>query len=185
MNTYSGHFNWLKLPEDNHILQFYPDDDVLLRYLQEFIHPGLVNEETCIVIATKAHAEMLNKGLASKGIDLQAVRDRGLYITLDARQTLDKFMRGGMPDWNLFSDTIGALLAKATLNGKSVRAYGEMVALLWEDNNPDAVLELENFWNDMGKTYEFSLYCGYPARRFSAENAEMAAQVHKRHSLAI
>lgn len=179
----ASHFDWLKLPANDHVLQFYPDDDVLIRYLREFIYSGLANNEPCIVIATKAHIEMLNNGLVSKGIDLKAVRDKGIYIMLDARQTLDKFMKDGLPDWNLFSNTIGSLLGESAGGRKAVRAYGEMVALLWEDKNPDAVLELEKFWNDMAKIYNFSLYCGYPARKFSGEHAEMALDIRKHHSI--
>lgn len=185
MNAYSSQFNWLKQPSKNHILQFYPDDDVLIRYLQEFIYPGLVNQEACIVIATEAHIEMLDKRLMSKGIDLRAARAKELYVTADARQTLAKFMKAGMPDWNLFSNTVSALLDKPSVGGKPIRAYGEMVALLWEDNNPAAVLELEKFWEDMVERYSFSLFCGYPARNFGSKHAKIASEIHKHHSIVI
>ena len=40
--------------------------------------------------------------------------------------------------------------------------YGEVVALLWAAGHVNAALELEGFWNELGREIPFSLYCGYP-----------------------
>ena len=46
--------------------------------------------------------------------------------------------------------------------GRPVRAYGEMVALLWDDGLVNAAIQLEAMWNELGRAHSFSLFCGYP-----------------------
>ena len=48
--------------------------------------------------------------------------------------------------------------------------YGEIVAVLWAAGHVNAALELEGFWNELGREIPFSLYCGYP--RQSVESSQ-------------
>jgi hypothetical protein len=45
---------------------------------------------------------------------------------------------------------------------KRVMAFGEMVALLCAQGRPGAALRLEWMWNELLKTHNFLLRCGYP-----------------------
>ena len=58
---------------------------------------------------------------------------------------------------------IGGLIRQAGTGGRPVRAYGEMVALLWDDGLVNAAIQLEAMWNELGQAHPFSLLCGYPA----------------------
>ena len=58
---------------------------------------------------------------------------------------------------------IGGLIRQAGTGGRPVRAYGEMVALLWDDGLVNAAIQLEEMWNELGRRHSFSLFCGYPA----------------------
>jgi hypothetical protein len=42
-----------------------------------------------------------------------------------------------------------------------VRAYGEMVDVLWQRGERDAAIRLEEFWNDLARLQTFSLLCAY------------------------
>ncbi len=42
-----------------------------------------------------------------------------------------------------------------------MRAYGEMVDVLWQRGERDAAIRLEEFWNDLAKLQTFSLLCAY------------------------
>ena len=42
-----------------------------------------------------------------------------------------------------------------------VRAYGEMVDVLWQNANQSAAIALEEMWTDLGAVYPFDLLCGY------------------------
>jgi signal transduction histidine kinase len=86
---------------------------------------------------------------------------------LDAAETLASFMVDGIPDWIRFQSTIGPIVAKGAARFGRVRAYGEMVNLLWEQGNLEATLALEEMWNSLAKTYSFSLLCAYLLGNFN------------------
>ncbi|MGH3173513.1 MAG: ATP-binding protein, partial [Streptosporangiaceae bacterium] len=46
---------------------------------------------------------------------------------------------------------------------RPVRAFGEMVALLWDDGLVNDAVQLEAMWEELGGRYPFSLFCGYRA----------------------
>jgi len=58
-----------------------------------------------------------------------------------------------------------------------VRAFGEMVNLLWCEGNGGAALALESLWNALSDTHSFSLLCGYGLQRFddAADSAIFSA----------
>ncbi len=48
------------------------------------------------------------------------------------------------PDENLFFEFITTLLKRVQQNNRKVRAFGEMVAVLWEQGFNGATVQLEN-----------------------------------------
>ena len=42
-----------------------------------------------------------------------------------------------------------------------------MVAILYENGNPEAAIRLEQLWNDVARTRAFHLSCGWPLDFFS------------------
>ena len=70
-------------------------------------------------------------------------------------------MVGGMPQWKAFQQVIGGLIAKMRLQYPTVRAYGEMVDVLWQRGEREAATRLEEYWNELGKLQTFSLLCAY------------------------
>ena len=152
-----------------HAVQFYEDEAFLAEVVGDFLMAGLDVEQPAIIIATEAHREAFAARLESRGVDVAAARRRGLLSEADARKTLATFMAGSMPDDHRFKSTIGTLITKTRRVGRhgSVRAYGEMVDLLWEDGNPEGAIRLEELWNELATTHEFSLLCAYAMGRFS------------------
>jgi hypothetical protein len=92
---------------------------------------------------------------------VDALRNGGQYVALDAAQTLDQFIVNGQPDHQRFSDVVGGQLLRTHATYPRVRAFGEMVALLWETGNSRAALELEDMWNELLGHHPFSLLCAY------------------------
>jgi hypothetical protein len=69
----------------------------------------------------------------------KAIR-QGRYIVLDAAETLQKFMVEGFPDAARFREVLSSVVVRArgaVEKGARVVAFGEMVALLWEDGKYD------------------------------------------------
>jgi PAS domain S-box-containing protein len=162
--------------EHNHTVQFYGDDGVLLHELMSHIGKALARGSSAIVIATSAHIDGLAHKLKSQGIDLARAKAEGRYITFEASNVLTKFMVEGLPNRVLFLDAIGQVIARATSasldENRRVVAFGEMVALLWAEGKYDAAIQLEKLWNELAKTYSFSLHCAYPMQGFSRQEMD-------------
>lgn len=158
--------NWFKKPTNEHIVQFYSSNSNLLPPLHEFIYTGIRRNESCLVIATPAHVLAISNLLQAQGIDVATAQINNQLVMLDASETLAKFMVNGMPSKNRFFDVIGSLVQFHSQKGKPIRAFGEMVALLWRVGNKDAVIELEKLWNELASRHSFSLFCAYPELHF-------------------
>ena len=89
----------------------------------------------------------------------------GTLRLLDAEETLALFMVHGMPDGRRFKAAIGGVLAElaGAPRPRIVRAYGEMVDVLWRGGNSEAAIRLEVLWNELAMTHSFALLCGYSA----------------------
>lgn len=149
-------------PAGRHFCQLHKTPVSLTESVAQFVSAGLKHAERVIVIAVPAHVELVVTALTQQEWDTEAFQASGQLQFFDAHQTLDKFMRDGMPDWKLFRKTIRAVLdcTPPTGVGRS-RAYGEMVNILWHQGNSAAAIKLEEYWNDLAKECEFSLFCCY------------------------
>jgi hypothetical protein len=77
-------------------------------------------------------------------------------------------MIGGHPDRDLFETNVGRVLDRIA-RGRGhvqIRAYGEMVDVLWKEGRPEAAIELEILWNKLALKHTFSLLCGYSMGNF-------------------
>jgi hypothetical protein len=146
------------LRDGDHVVSFYDGDEQLTSIVTAYLAASVRDGDTVIVIATPEHRAAFTAALAAAGIapDYQRVQ------VFDAAATLGRFMRDGLPDPEGFKDSVGQLLRVAAKSGRPVRAYGEMVSLLWEDGNRAGAVALEQLWNHLAKTTPFSLLCGYP-----------------------
>jgi hypothetical protein len=114
-----------------------------------------------VVIATPEHRREFETRLGQAGVDLAGARDDGSYLALDAGQMLSELMVADKLDGAAFDRVIGTVIAAAGAGGRPVRAFGEMVALLWDDGLVSAAVRLEAMWEELGGKHPFSLFCGY------------------------
>lgn len=161
---------WGEIAPTDHVVQVYENDEVFLDTLAGFVGGG-INEGDCIIlIVTKPHLEQLESRLRSFGIHVDALKSNDKYIALDAQATLDKFMVNGWPDASLFNQTISGVFERAQKKSNcKVRAFGEMVAMLWAGGHSGATVQLEHLWNEFMKGHSFSLFCAYPKSGFTED----------------
>jgi len=149
----------------HHAVQFYGHDEELAERVVGYLLEALGGGGVAVVIATPEHRRefeaRLRKALGG-GADLAAAGDSGAYLALDAGETVRELMLAGRLDPAAFDRVIGGLIRQAGTGGRPVRAYGEMVALLWDDGLVNAAIQLEAMWNELGRAHSFSLFCGYP-----------------------
>jgi MEDS: MEthanogen/methylotroph, DcmR Sensory domain len=153
MNTMPNWPELLKQPgRCDHIVQLYQDAEFLTEAVVDYIGTGLQRGEAAIVIATPEHRGRFLARLEPK---------EGQLKLLDAEKTLERFMASGMPEWNGFHQIVGGAIAELRLQYPAVRAYGEMVDVLWQRGQRDAAIRLEEYWNELGSLQTFSLLCAY------------------------
>jgi signal transduction histidine kinase/CheY-like chemotaxis protein len=158
--------------EPDHRVQFYRDRGFLVEGVGRYLAESLGRGEAGVAIATGPHLERLERLLARLGVDTEGARRSGRYVSLDAGETLSRFRVGGSIDASLFREVIESVLSRAAASERSVRVYGEMVALLWSQGHRRAAVELEELWNELGRRRAFSLLCSYPIDEFSDEACE-------------
>src|SRR6185503_17635528 len=178
--------DWTEMRDTDHFVQFYEADGFLLNSLSGFIGKAIKSGDGAIVVATEAHRYGLDELLQASGLDVVGARTRGSYVSLDAADTLAKFMVNGAPDRDRFNQVIGGAIAGVTDGRSRASAFGEMVALLWAEGNFTAAIRLEELWNELQKVHSFSLFCAYPMNQLGGERfAEPHSSVCSVHSRVI
>ena len=175
---------WAELGDREHLVQFYEDSHTLVETLEGFIGGALRTNGAGIVIATREHFEALDEQLAASGIDVTAVKKSGQYVTIEADALLKQILANGWPQPDLFSITVGGLIDKAHARWGTVRAFGEMVGLLWEDGAPGAALRLETLWNELARTQAFALLCGYDVGQLRNGDRKLIGEICAVHGQA-
>lgn len=153
-----------------HSVHIYDTDDSLITRLCAIVATSLRLGDSALIIATAEHRESLVKALAEVGVDPRACARDERYTMLDAGQLLSAFMRDGMPDVQLFRQSIGSVLLdarrRADARSHGLIVFGEMVALLWQEGNKAGALKLEELWNSAMRDVTFHLHCAYPRNGF-------------------
>ena len=168
---------WGEIAPCEHLVQIYEEDGAFLDCLEGFVSGGLKADDAIIIIATAAHLRPLENRLRAKGVNLSGAYMNGQYFSFDAQESLSKFMVGGWPDEELFKQFVNSLLARARgKNDRRVRAFGEMVAVLWAAGHNGATVRLEHLWHQFCNSAAFSLFCAYPRTGFTQDaDASMRA----------
>ena len=181
---------WEQFPPCEHLVQFYAEDNALLDCLAGFVAGGLRSGEAVILVLTPGHREALEERLLDYEtlgqFSLAAACARDQYIALDAAETLASFMVDGAVNETLFMRVVSATVDRGRAagwwggDGRRVRVFGEMVALLWAQGNTRATIQLERAWCQLCREQGFSLLCAYPRSLFRDESE--AAEISSLHS---
>lgn len=158
---------WGEIAPCDHVVQIYENDHIFLDALSGFAAGGFNSGDCVIIIATANHLKGLEERLLDYNFDLKTLIAEDRYIPLDAEEVLSKFMVDGWPDIRLFMQTISSLINRGTSKNRKVRAFGEMVAILWAQGLNGATVHLEYLWNKFCEQNSFCLFCAYPKTGFT------------------
>ena len=174
---------WAEMAPCDHVVQIYDADDAFLDSLEAFVVAGLRAQDAVVLIATPQHLSKLEARLWTHHFDLiSESRSRDQFITLDAEDTLSKFMVHNWPDEQRFKDMIAGVLARALSRSPRVRAFGEMVALLWSRGLSGATVRLEHLWHQICQRENFPLFCAYPKSGFTQNSESSMREICNAHS---
>jgi hypothetical protein len=174
---------WGEIAPCNHVVQIYENEEMFRDMLGSFVTGGFRAGDSVIVIATEEHRKVLSDRIREEGFELFDLILKDQYIVLDAEETLSKFMVAGWPDENLFEHVISGVLHKAKRHNRyHVRAFGEMVALLWRQGMQGATVHLEQLWNNFISKHDFCLFCAYPKSGFTENAHDSMMKICSTHS---
>jgi hypothetical protein len=155
----NGHF---------HAVRFYDNEAALCRIVATFLREGLAIGQPALVIATPEHSQGIIAELRARELNVTALQASDDLVVLDAVDTVKTFMVDGLPNAALFTESATTALdrAKRGRANRTVRAYGEMVDVLWKQGRDVAAIQLEMLWNRLARATDFSLLCGYAMGSF-------------------
>ncbi len=166
----------------HHAVQFYGTDKSLFVTVAGFLSEGIVSAQPAIVIATPDHRIAIEEHLADRLIDCEKARAEGELLFLDAEETLALFMVGDEPNPALFETSVGGVIEQAIAGRPraTIRAYGEMVDVLWKQGRSESAIKLEILWNKLAVKHNFALLCGYAMGSFykQTKHLEDVAALH-------
>jgi hypothetical protein len=155
----------------DHLVQLYTSDAAVASTVARFIAHGLASGEGVIGIMTGAHWTAIAGRLTAAGVDVAAAGARRQLTVCEARETLHRFMVDGMPDRTAMRATILGVLDSVREAGyTTVRAFGEMVDVLYRRGDLTAAIRLEELWNELLDDQRIALLCAYAVDAFDRES---------------
>jgi hypothetical protein len=150
-------------PPERHLVQCYGDEAPLIRNVTRYFAEGLQRGEGALAIATPEHRLALVACLNGGGVDAAAAERQGQLQLLDAQEVLDRILVDGEPDAAAFDRAVRPAVSRVRNGARTgVRAYGEMVGLLWSAWRFAGAVRLEALWNRLLVSEAISLFCAYP-----------------------
>ena len=152
-----GFRSWRELVREpgseRHLVQLYREPSFLANAVAGWALPALERGGCAILIGVPANTALVFARLQEEGIDVDAVREEGRLVVVDASWLLAQFMAGRSPDAERFKAHVVAILDAARearrVPDAEIRAWGEMVNLLWQNGNAPAAQALETMWNEV------------------------------------
>jgi hypothetical protein len=176
---------WGEIAPCDHLVQVYENEKIFLDTLEGFTGTGFLAKDSVVIIATSTHLDALNARLRSQGFDLSALIESDQYIPINAEDLLSIFLVDDWIDENIFNGFITDLVSRAKKRNGKVRAFGEMVAILWEKGYCGATVQLENLWNQLHGKDQFTLFCAYPKIGFTQSANDSMDIICKQHAKVI
>jgi hypothetical protein len=101
-------------------------------------------------------------------LDVAALQRSGDLLLLDGAEALSTFIVHGKPDAGRFREHICDLIERVRCGRAdcTVRIFGQMVDILWQQEDRDAAIRLELLWNQFAQTEASTVVCGYAIGNF-------------------
>lgn len=150
-----------KLKAHDHLVQFYDGEEFLLKTVINFIAPALLCGEGVVLIATEQHLRILKSSLQELQLPPEEFIEMGQLKMLDAEFILKQIMSHDQIDPVKFDAVVGAQLVEIGPRYETIKAFGEMVNVLWQQGRHIAAHELEKLWNSCLENKNVTLLCAY------------------------
>lgn len=172
----------------HHEVQFYSDDEFILKKFSNFVAGALEAGKSAIVLATEPQRVALAHKLEGHGVDVAAAVAERRYVSLDVAEALSTFMVDGKPDTVRFFKCVECAVAEAAKAAKCepprVVACGECAPFLLTKGKADAAVLVEQLTNELIKRHDLEVLCGYPLASFpNEEDTNVFRRICAEHSV--
>jgi len=117
------------------------------------------------------------------GFDTQAIKDQGQVRFFDAEFLLSNILIDGVIEEQAFRNLVGIPIQAAQSKFSKVRAFGEMVDILWQRDLQDTAIQLENLWEDLCSKQSLNLLCTYLLDNLDPNDYDSALEkIYKHHT---
>jgi CheY-like chemotaxis protein len=166
---------------DDHGVYFYDESPEYSRTVARFIANGFVADQAALLITTPAHKAAIMEQLTAMALDPETRIAQDHLVVFDAATLLSRVLVDDMPSPRQLDEHVAPVVERVTRgHTRIVRAYGEMVDLLWTSKRETAAVALEVFWNGVAAVRPFPLLCGYS--RIGVGHAEDYRTICQQHS---
>lgn len=137
-----------------------------------------------MAIATPRNTAGILAYLDSMGCETQARVQDGTLVVHDSAQMLARFSNKDVIDAERFHRIVGCEMREAVERAGQapVRAFGDMVGILWQREERRAAIDLERLWIGLQRELGFALFCAYPidvfGRDFCADEVSEIFDTH-------
>jgi MEDS: MEthanogen/methylotroph, DcmR Sensory domain len=151
-------------PPSSHIVYPYTDESQIVDAVSLFASAGFRRGEGVLLIMASIHCGPIRQRLEAQGFNLTELEASGKLVCKDAADLLSSFVVGGRVDKDKFKLTISGMIQKAKFGeggrARPVRAFGEMVDLLWRTDR-QTTERLEELLNEVMESQSVHLLCAY------------------------
>lgn len=169
----------------NHIVQVCQDDVFQAEAVTRYIQEGLLKDEAVIIYASTSLRQSVIRKLEQLDIEVGNYKRLGQLKFFDVEYSLSCFYNEDIVNESSFQDFVGSSLQDLRLMFGKTRIFGEMVNVLWKNDEHEAAMKLEECWNNLSRKFDFSLLVSYsldsivPANANTEEAITLICQYHK------
>ena len=169
-----------------HDAGFYSSDAALIDEYEAFAADGLLAGKVVVSLLGAERRQALFERLTARGFDMTRALAEDRYIALDVDAVQTPLMIDGLPDESLFWNMVIAVMMRAARasrsNAPAIAGFGDGAQTLWRNGMPAAAVLIEQMWNDVSKTLNVDVLCGYSLPSVDAEDHEMRELIGAAHS---
>jgi hypothetical protein len=182
MDTHQTESECVTVPVHNHMVRICPNTTSQAEVLTRYIKDGLLNNEGIIIIARPPLRRAVLSKLEVLGFDSQAIKNQGQVRFFDAEFLLSNILIDGIIEEQAFRKFIGIPIQATQSKFGKVRAFGEMVDILWQRDLQNMAIQLENLWEDLCAKQGLIFLCTYLLDNLDPNDYDSALEkIYKHH----
>ena len=148
-----------------HEVGFYSEETCLVDGYARFVEAALGAGKAVVFVAIDSRRKAVHQRLQMAGVDVDLAIEQRRLLVIDVAEALSLFLVNGWPEEARFWQAGASLIATARKAARGphpyVAACGECAPILLRDGRADAAIRLEHLWDDLAKTYNVDVFCGY------------------------